>query len=90
MLFRSEAIFALGGSQVYYARSDGVDENGNMFNPYWQPRLRQVPDNIRKWALFTQDGSLHDLLQDKIDEKILDAQNRANEYLNETIAGVLP
>lgn len=49
------AMFALAAARVYYKNPQDDSEVGSTFNPYWEVRLQPVDDNVRKWALVSQD-----------------------------------
>ena len=56
------AMFSLAAAQVYYKNPERPAELGSMFNPYWEVRMRPLDDNVRKWALVTQDPEFRSLV----------------------------
>ncbi len=55
-------MFSLAAAQVYYKNPERPAELGSMFNPYWEVRMRPLDDNVRKWALVTQDPEFRSLV----------------------------
>jgi len=49
------AVFSLAAARVYYENPQDENEAGSTFNPYWNVSLQVVDDNVRKWALVSQD-----------------------------------
>lgn len=48
-------VFALAQAEIYFKNPDGTETvNGSTFSPYWQVRLKPVPDDIRRWSVISQ------------------------------------
>lgn len=56
------AMFSVSAAQVYYRNPENETELGSLFNPYWEVRLQALDDNVRKWALVTQDPAFRSIV----------------------------
>ncbi|MBK8103780.1 MAG: hypothetical protein IPK30_11075 [Cellvibrionales bacterium] len=49
---------AISSGEIYYKRTDGLDEEPNAFSPYWGARLAQVDNMVLISAMFAQEPKL--------------------------------
>jgi hypothetical protein len=53
-----DGLMSIGAAQVYYARTDGLDEAPNTFSPYWQARLTAASNEELMMALLMHEPQL--------------------------------
>jgi len=53
------AIYALASARIVYTNPGKPDKDpGSAFGPYWEARLVPVDEDVKKWAVYTQDNKL--------------------------------
>jgi hypothetical protein len=87
----TEGVNALAAGQVYYSRTDGLDESPNTFSPYWQARLAPINQNtlfavmtahdpLLAWAFTGVEQSANSLK--------LQVEAKGNELKDEALEGI--